>query len=282
MTAGAVSTLMRPSTGRQRRSPLPAVAAVVGVLLAVAWALVALQVLGAQRDAADTRARQSARALVDLLRATVRARAAADVQMLAQDPRLQATLSVPNIDDETIRDILQDLRRLNEAAIFAVLTPGGRVRVALGAPHLEGVDLSTSAVVQTALEKDSAALGTWMVEDRVAEVALSSVRAGDRVVALLAIGNRLDDAALATVARSAQVHLALVVDGQPAWSDTTQPASTWLTTGAERIEVQEAVPPARFVAVPARAEAPPASLVWAVPVFALGFALLAFWRGGVR
>lgn len=282
MTPGAVSTLMRPGTGRQRRSPLPAVAAVVGVLLAVAWALVAFQVLTTQREAADTKARQSARALIELLRGTVRARAAADVQMLAQDPRLQATLSVPNIDDETIRDILQDLRRLNEQAIFAVLSPAGRVRVALGAPHLEGVDLSTSAVVKAALEKDTAALGAWMVEDRVAEVALSSVRAGERVVALLAIGNRHDDAALATVAKGAQVHLALLVDGQPAWADVEQPASAWLGAGVERIEVPETVPPARFVALPARTDETPASLVWAVPVFALGFALLAFWRGGVR
>jgi len=207
----------------------------------------------------------------------------ADAQMLAQDPRLQSTLAVSNVDDATILDILQDLQKLNSQALFAVLTPTGKVRVQLGAPKLQGLDLSTSTVVKAALEKEEAALGTWLVDDRVAEVAVIAVRAGERPVALLAVGNRLDDSQLSALASASGTHLALVVDEGPVWSDVTLPMTSWSAPGVARFDVKGSMPAARFVAAPIPSgDDSSERLVWGVPGAALVFAVLAFWRGGAK
>ena len=275
-------TTPRPTTVRQPRSRLPAAAAVVGFLLSVAWAVSYLQHSTSQSRWFEHVCAVRAHDLIEQWRSGVQARVTADAQMLAQDPRLQSTLATSNVDDATILDILQDLQKLNPQALFAVLSPAGRVRVVLGAPKMQGVDLSSSAVVKAALAQDNAALGSWMVDDRVVEVAVIGVKAGDRVVALLAIGNRIDDSSLVTIAASTGTFLALLVDDRPVWTSIDLALSNWLSPAAERVEVKGVTPPARFVALGAPYRDSAIPLVWVVPGLAFVFALLAFWRGGAR
>ncbi|MFT3841597.1 MAG: cache domain-containing protein [Myxococcaceae bacterium] len=273
-------TVLRTGSVQKRRSRLPAIAAVVGLLAAAGWVMAMRQARQQQQRAQQSEAMERAGVLVELLRESTQKRVAADAQMLAQDPRLQSTLAVSNVDDATILDILQDLQKLNGEALFAVLTPTGTVRVVLGAPKIKGLDLSTSSVVKRALAQDTAALGTWLVDDRVEEVAVMAVRAGDRPVALLAIGARLDDQQLSKLAKGAGVHLALMVEDKPVWSDATMPGA-WTGPNTARFEVNGSIPPAQFIAAPL----PPApdnsdALIWMVPGLAVVFAVLAFWRGG--
>jgi len=273
-------TVLRTGSVQQKRSRLPAIAAIVGLLAAAGWVWAMRQAHQGQLRAQQSQALERTGVLVELLRESTQKRVAADAQMLAQDPRLQSTLAVSNVDDATILDILQDLQKLNGEALFAVLTPSGMVRVVLGAPKMQGLDLSTSSVVKRALSQETAALGTWLVDDRVEEVAVIAVRAGDRPVALLAIGARLDDQQLAKLARGAGVHLALMVEDKPAWSDATMPGA-WTGPNTARYEVKGSIPPAQFIAaalppVPDNSDA----LIWMVPGLAVVFAVLAFWRGG--
>lgn len=273
-------TVLRTGSVQKRRSRLPAIAAVVGLLAAAGWVMAMRQARQIQMRAQQSEAMERAGVLVELLRESTQKRVAADAQMLAQDPRLQSTLAVSNVDDATILDILQDLQKLNGEALFAVLTPTGTVRVVLGAPKIKGLDLSTSSVVKRALAQDTAALGTWLIDDRVEEVAVMAVRAGDRPVALLAIGARLDDQQLSKLAKGAGVHLALMVEDKPVWSDATMPGA-WSGPNTARFEVNGSIPPAQFIAAPV----PPApdnsdALIWMVPGLAVVFAVLAFWRGG--
>ena len=121
----------------------------------------------------------------------------------------------------------------------------------------------------------------WLVEDRIAEIAVSAVRIGDRIVALLVVGNLVSDAALATAAKSAGVHLALMTDERLVWSDTALLPSTW-AGDVKRLEVKGAIPPARFMATPVEDEEATFRLAFVVPLVALLFAMLAFWRGGAR
>ncbi len=277
-----MSTVLR--TGVQRkRSRVPEVAAVAGLLLAAGWTF-GMRHLERQSDLARKQAAQEhAHALLDLLRSATQTRVVADAQMLGQDPRLQSTLAVADVDDATILDILHDLRKLNPDSVFAVLSAAGKVRVTLGAPKLEGQDLAQSPLVQAALqEHEKASLGTWLVDDRVLEVAVIAVRAGERPVALLAVGARIDDSQLAVVARAAGVHLALLVNEQPVWSDAALPPPAWAAGDVERIEVPGTSSPARYVAAALPAAHPTERLVFAVPALALLFAVLAFWRGGAR
>jgi hypothetical protein len=261
---------------------VPTVSAVIGLLIAAGWFLTARQIAATSRRAHQSAALERTSDLVDLLRQLTQARVKADAQLLAEDPRLKSTLSAANVDEATILDILQDLQKLNGQGLIAVLSATGRVDVVLGAAKLKGLDLSTSAVVKAALGQEGAALGTWMVDDRIEEIAVTAVRTGDRVVALLVIGARLEDAALARAAKASGSHLGLLVEERTVWSDEPLPDATWQANDAQRIEVKGSTPPARYVAVSIPAEEELGRLTWAVPLAALLFAVLAFWRGGSR
>jgi hypothetical protein len=118
----------------------------------------------------------------------------------------------------------------------------------------------------------------WLVDDRVVEVALSAIRVGDRRVGLLAVGVKIEDAALASAADAAGVDLALMIEGKPAWTSAPLPEATWRTEPTKAVEVTSS---ARYVVAAAPApEGPLTLLLWAVPVLSLLFASLGFWRGG--
>jgi hypothetical protein len=275
-----MSTSARTSVGK-RWSLFATVGAVIGLVLAVGWFFAVRQLTRGEQQARQAQSLSRAGELIELLRQSTQERAKGAAQLLAEDPRLKSTLSAANVDDATILDILQDLQKLSGQPVFAVLTPAGRVRVVIGAPKLKGLDLSTSSVVKGALGQEGASLGVWLVEDRVAEIAVSAVRIGERTVALLVVGNLVPDVAFAKAAQSAGVHLALMADERLVWSDTAVAPSTWAGE-VQRIEVKSSVPPARFMATPVPADDATARLAFAVPLVALLFAVLAFWRGGAR
>lgn len=275
-----MSTALRTQIQR-RRSIFGAIAASVGLVLAAGWFFAVRHMTKTARHDADVKAVAHAAELIELLRATAADRAKGAAQLLAEDPRLKSTLGTAGVDEATILDSLQDVQKLNGQPIFAVLSPQGRVQVVIGAPKLKGLDLSSTSIVKGALGQEGATVGPWMVEDRVAEVAASAVRVGDRVVAIIVVGGLVPDAALGKVAQTAGVRLALMVDDRLVWSDSPVAATTW-SQEVTRHEVKGAVPPSRFMAVPIETEEPLWSLAFAVPAVALIFAILAFWRGGLR
>lgn len=263
---------------RRTRSPLPAIAATIGMTAAAAWFVAARQVAQAESLAQQEAAIEQGAKLVALLRQTASDRARANAQLLAEDTRLKAALSVPELDRRTLLDLLQDLKKLDDQETFAVLSPAGRVRAVLGAPQLEGVDLGTSAAVKSALAQPGAATGAWLVDGRVLELGVAAVRVDETPVGMLAIGLRVSDDALTTAARAARVNLALVVGDKPVWASAKVAEETWTSPRAKSIEVSEL---ARYV-VAADAETPEylVAFAWAVPIGVLLFATLAFWRGG--
>jgi hypothetical protein len=95
---------------------------------------------------------------------------------------------------------------------------------------------------------------------------------------LLVVGVRVADAALATAAAAAGVHLALFLEGRPVWTSSPQPAATWRIEPTTTVEVSDA---ARYLVAAGPAPADTLELfAWAVPLAALLFAALGFWRGG--
>lgn len=277
-TRGAASSTSLGNAASLRRGRVHSVAAVLGVALAVAWFVAVRVKVGAEAEAQQAARVQKGAQLVELLRHTAQDRVKTGAQVLAQDTRLQAAVGMAELDALTVNDLLQDLQKLDPQELFALLGANGRVIAALGAPRMVGLDLASSAAVKAALAQDTAATGVWLVDDRVVEVAVSAIRVGERRVGLLVVGVRVEDAALATAADAAGVHLGLLLEGRPVWTSTPLPESTWRTEPTSAVEVTDA---ARYVV----AALPPADdtflqLSWAVPVGALLFALLAFWRGG--
>jgi|GEM_PF-2547994 len=265
----------------KRRSLVSTAGAILGLVLALAWFVAVRQQSRSEKAAANADSLERAEGLIALLRQAAQDRVKGAAQLLAEDPRLKSTLSVADVDDATILDVLQDVQKLNGLPMYAVLSSAGRVKVVLGATKLKGLDLSTSAVVKAAMSQEGAATGVWLVDDRVIEVAAVAVRIGDRVVALLVLGSQVGDVALAKAAEGSGVHLALTIDDRLAWADSTSASSTW-SGDVRRIEVKDAVPPAKFIAVPKDMDEATWRLAYLVPLFALLFAVLAFWRGGAR
>jgi hypothetical protein len=199
-------------------------------------------------------------------------------QLLAQDTRLQAAAGQAEMDRLTVSDLLGDLQKLDPQATFALLSPSGRVISAVGAVKMEGLDLSSSNAVKTAIAQEGAATGVWLIDDRVLEIAVCAIRVGERRVGLLVVGVRVEEAALATAADAAGVNLGLLVEGRPVWANAHLPATIWRTEPIREVGVNETV---RYVIAAAPDEdSPLPMLAWVVPVGALLFATLAFWRGG--
>lgn len=261
-----------------RRQRLNTIGAVVGITLAVTW-------FGSVRLLADTEA-AAARAqrvengaqLLELLRHAAQERVTTAAQLLSQDPRLQAAVGMAELDRLTVSDLLQDLQKLDPQALFAVLNPEGRVIAALGAPNMEGLDLSTSSVVKAALNQDTAAHGVWVVNERVVELAASAVRVGDRRAGLLVVGVHLEDDALAAAAEAANVILVLLLQERAVWTSAPVAESVWRAEPTRSLEVSDA---SRYlVAASGGDDRLFLLLTWAVPLGALIFSMLAFWRGG--
>ena len=261
-----------------RRGRFYSAAAIVGVALAVGWFFAVRAVIGASAAAERVAKVERGAKLVALLRHTAQDRVRTGAQVLAQDTRLQASVAQAEGDRLTVNDLLEDLQRLDPQELFALLSANGRVIAALGAKQLEGLDLSTSAAVKAALNQEAAATGVWLVDNRVVELAVSPIRAGDRRVGLLAVGVRVEDAALASAADAAGVQIALLVEGKPVWASAAVPESTWHLEPVKELEVNDS---ARYVvAAPTPADGPLVALIWAVPTLGLLFALVGFWRGG--
>ncbi len=273
-----MSTMSVSASSSPRRRRAFSVAAVLGLTLALAWFL-AVRVLAGQSISAQRTAQVERGArLVTLLRHTAQDRVKSAAQVLAQDTRLQAAAGMAELDQVTANDLLQDLQKLDPQAIFGLLNADGRVIVTRGAPQLEGLELGSSAVLKSALSQDGAANGVWLVDDRVVEIAVSAIRVGDRRVGLLVVGVRVEDAALATAAAASGVHLALMLEGRPVWTSAPVPESTWRIEPTSVVEASES---ARYVVAPAPGPADTLELFsWAVPLAALLFAALGFWRGG--
>jgi len=275
------------------------------LLLGISWYVLQGAALAAGARVQGAQAVESARALLEHVSEEVRLRLRTEAQLMSEDPRLKSTLATPGIDEATITDVLQDLRKQTSAELLAVLTPTARVRAVVGADYLKNLDLSTSSVVRAAQATEQPTVGTWVVADRVLDVSAKAIRFDNQTVAFLVVGAPLAEATLTHAHRVTGAWVALLVGGkvalaQPSGQDFTL-AFTALAAEPSALETQEmvlaghdymvqltdlknAVPRARLaVVLPADAPLEPyerARNLAAVPVgVAVVFAAMALWRG---
>lgn len=175
-----------------------AIAALVAIF-GVGWFVAAQRVLGSAGPPMEQRSVDEAAAVLQYHRQLIQAHLRAECQLLSEDPRLKSTLSVPNIDEGTISDVLADLRAQSGLKLIATLTPQARVRAVLGGDQYRGLDLSTSSVVKEASASEGAVPGTWVAGDRLVDVGVAALRVGDRTVGYLVIGATLESSALERV-----------------------------------------------------------------------------------
>jgi hypothetical protein len=208
------------SVGSMRASAarLPLVVSSLVVVFAVAWFAAAR---GSMLMAAVDRS-QTALASAERILAAHRQRTQMvlknQAQILSEDPRLKSTLSTPDIDEPTIVDILKDLSKLSGKELLAVLTPNARVKAVLGAEQFRGLDLSTSGLLKGAQAADAAVSGSWVVGDKLYDVAAAALRVGDRTIAFLVLGEAVDKRVLDHLYETTGTGAALLVDNRVALS----------------------------------------------------------------
>lgn len=187
---------------------LAIIVVLLGVGIATVWTVIVREQL---RSALVDEASQhvmSARKAFDNLREQTQQNLTAQCRVLVEDPRLKSTLATEGMDRVTVADILQDLAKLRRQGFLLVLSPEGRVFAQAGASELEGLDLSTSAVVKKARDSDDAVVGSWVLAGKVMDLSIKSVKFGDSLVAYLAVGQPIDEPLLTAVEQQTGVAVA--------------------------------------------------------------------------
>jgi hypothetical protein len=144
-----------------------------------------------------------------------------EVTVLADDNRIRATVLAPTFDENTVRDVLEDLRKSSGASLLAVLDSNGKVRAVSGAGGLSEVNLGSSTAVKAAFTKPTSDI--WTLPDQVQVIGLAPIRSGDQTPALLVKGLPLGKSQLATVEATMGVFGAVFIGEKMAISSGAPP-----------------------------------------------------------
>ncbi len=196
---------------------------VLAVGMTTVWTLFMRKQLAA--SIADETGQQviRARKSFDAMREQTQLNLSAHCRVLVEDPRLKSTLATEGMDRATVADILQDLAKLRRAGFLLVLSPEGRVFAQAGASELEGLDLSSSAVVKKAKDTDDAAVGSWVLAGKVMDLSIKSIRYGDSLVAYLVVGQPIEEAHLSAIAEQSGVAVASALANKVVMTSTKDP-----------------------------------------------------------
>ncbi|HWU90784.1 MAG TPA: hypothetical protein VN253_26140 [Kofleriaceae bacterium] len=185
------------------------------VVLMVGVAALGSYVLLRQLDTAvatDNRSRlDSARSVFDLLRARALEEMRSQGRILVEDPRLKSTLNIQGIDEATVADILRDLSKLRGTGMLVVLTPEGRVFAESGAPELRGLDLSASGVVKKAQSSNEAGVGSWVIGNKIIDLAIIAIRYDTNVISYLVVGQTVDQNLLKAVSTATGAGIGIAI-----------------------------------------------------------------------
>lgn len=205
------------------RTWLVVVVVVLAVGLTAVWTMFMRKQLAA--SVVDETGQQlvEARKAFDALREQTQANLSAHCRVLVEDPRLKSTLATEGMDPATVADILQDVAKLRRTGFLLVLSPEGRVFAQAGASELEGLDLSSSAVVKKARDTDDASVGSWVLAGKVMDLGIKSIRYGDTLVAYLVVGQPIEEAHLASISDQTGVEIASALANKVVMASTKDP-----------------------------------------------------------
>jgi hypothetical protein len=210
--------------------------AVGGVLLAlaVAGALATRWQLQSLTTELDARSLELAGALLNRTIDQQKADLLAEVRVLSEDTRVRTTVMTAEFSEATVRDVLEDLRKLSGASVMGVLDVGGKVKAVAGSDSLRGMNLGASPIVGKALEQ--AVTTVWTFPDQVLVIALAPVRSGGQAAALFLSAHQLDEGMLAPIEHSLGVAGTVVIRDKIAASSSRSPAVSAVVQAAMGLE----------------------------------------------
>jgi hypothetical protein len=187
----------------------PAIIGLVALLLSAAWGWLGSSTY--QRGLSRLDDRQLERASAVWNDSTKEALGALEreVRVLVDDARIRQPLTVPQIDDTTLLDLLSEIQDASRASIVGIVTPEGKVRVIRGADSMRGLDLSGSSLMKA--DDDGIGSLTWALQDRLVAVALAPIRLGETLAGYLVFGREIGRAHLSLVHKATGADGAVVV-----------------------------------------------------------------------
>jgi len=131
-------------------------------------------------------------------------------RVVADSPQLKAIVDTPGIDEQSISDILSDLRQLTGVEMLAVLTPAARVQAAVGVDGLGGADLGGAFLVANQTTPAEEASGLWVMGGRVLSVTAVAIRLRDRPLGYIVAGNSVASPALEMIYQMTGTGVAMI------------------------------------------------------------------------
>jgi hypothetical protein len=203
--------------------------AMMTLALSGAWVYVARQRLETGISIENQSALERVRGIFDLTRHRTQAALTTQCRLLAEDPRLKATLSIEGMDEATVADILNDLLKLRGKGFLLVVSADGHVFAQAGAPELRGLDLSASSVI-TGAKKDTAA-GSWVIGRQIMDLAAIPIVSDGVAIAYLVVGQSIDEALLKEIADATGAELGVGLGNEITLTSTTSPEMRALFNG---------------------------------------------------
>jgi hypothetical protein len=220
--------------GPQPRALVPVVLSVLGLAASLILAYVGNRYVDGYLDEIDGRVLGQAAQVFARSVEQQRRYAQSAAAVLADDTRIRAPALTPKFDENTVRDVLEDIKKSSGASMLAVLDAGGKVRAVAGAQGLRELDLGSSPVVKTAQEHPSTVV--WAFPERVLVVGVAPVRSADQVAALLVIGFEVGEQLFGAIQGAVGVAGALLIGERVVASSDNTPAMLQAFRAAREIE----------------------------------------------
>jgi hypothetical protein len=235
------------------------------LLLSVAWYVASRFALSEATAIEDTRAMALASEMLNDRIELAEQRLRLEVDLLTQDPRLKTLLGSPDVDADTLQQVLEDIASPLEPDLLALLSPDSKVQVVVKEAALADLDLGASSVIKRAKTSSGAVSFVWGLGGRLVVVGASALRLGRTSVGMLVLGISIGEEALGTIYRRTHTSAAIVVSNRilaaaPATERAALEAATALGPGIDKTvslsgavvhvrseELQDVVVPARVV-----------------------------------
>lgn len=203
-----------PMAPRRGRDFLNLGLGLVSVALAVGWFAAARGAMDRGVQAQLEANVSGAEHLFTQDRAQRQQRLQAECRLMSEDPRLKSALATEGMDRATVEDILVGLRKQSSAEVVAVLNPTARIMAAEGLEGVVGLDLSTASVVRSAQQSGDAAAGSWVLGDKLFDVATRALRFGDQTIAYLVLAAPVSAATMENLHATTGTGAALLISGK--------------------------------------------------------------------
>jgi sigma-B regulation protein RsbU (phosphoserine phosphatase) len=184
------------------------ITAIVAATVAVAFVIVDR----AERRALANDLQRSRQVFEDLLsyrQSSLRS----DCRVLANEPRMRATVATEGVTRDTVLVVINELRASHGSDLFLLTDGQGNLLADALDPTAEGFDMKSMSVVAKALA-DGEASAVWITNERPHQAQACRMAFGEVTVGIVVIGRVFDDDAAAIVQRQTGSALVVGLDGK--------------------------------------------------------------------